>query len=68
MHTLSIASAAQMGEPGSGKQAASGFLGMVDRRQDAPFRLSAVDRVIIEQIVRCPLAYQIAQFRAFGDR
>ena len=40
---------------------------MVDRRQNSPFRLSAIDRVIFEHLAGGPLPRQIAELHAAAD-
>ena len=62
VHALAIARAAQMGQPGSGNQAARRLRGMVNGRQNAPVRAPEVDGIIFQ---RSPVALWRASSLSF---
>ena len=64
---LAIASAAQMREPCSRNCAPRRLFRVVNRRQNTPIRLSAIDRIIIEPISCRPLPRQVAELHAVAD-
>src|SRR4051812_29789327 len=68
MHALPITRAAQMSESGSGNQAACGFRRMVNRRQNLPVRLSAIDRIVFEHLAGSLFPCQITKLNVPADR
>src|SRR5215469_436096 len=51
MHTLPVACATEVGQSGTGNQATSGFLGVIDGGEQSPLRPATVYRVILEDLV-----------------
>src|SRR5215470_7567373 len=76
VHGMTAARAAQVCQAGSGDHAARWFVRMVDGWKYLPGRLSVVDRIVVEEVVRGSLEYRLAQrligcnrvLRQFVDR
>src|SRR5215469_3888755 len=68
MHALPAACAADVGQSGTGNQATSSFLGMIDGGEQSPLRPATVDRIIIEGLVPGSALDQLAEIHAACNR